>query len=338
MARGELIKKLLESYSDENAFRAAAEAIISEEESKNNQILAKSLRKTLNKGMAGSRSASTRHHPTSRKQSPKGLMPLASAPGSINEFLEEVDTAYSHKDVVLSSENKKIFSDLIREFRVSDKIERSGLPLRSKLLFCGPPGCGKTMSASVFAREMGLPLYVVKIDRLMSSFLGETAANIRKIFEFATRQPCILFLDEFDALARARDDASEHSELRRVVNSLLLFIDRLKIRGYLIAATNFEQSLDQAIWRRFDEIVWFEKPNSQMIARFLETRFKNARPDFSLHEYVNKLDGYSYAELERVCTGALRHSVIQSRNHVSKVDFEKAWKNEERRRKNIAKR
>ncbi|MFL1453213.1 AAA family ATPase [Marinobacter sp. GN3S48] len=338
MARGELIKKLLESYGDENAFRAAAEVIISEEESKRNQLLAKALRRTLNNGMSGSKSSPNRHQTVSRKQEAKGLMPLASAPGIANEFLEEVDTAYSHKEVVLSAENKKIFSDLIVEFRASDKIEKTGLPLRSKLLFCGPPGCGKTMSAGVFAREIGLPLYVVKIDRLMSSFLGETATNIRKIFEFATKQPCILFLDEFDALARARDDASEHSELRRVVNSLLLFIDRLKIRGYLIAATNYEKSLDQAIWRRFDEIIWFEKPNFQMIDRFLKTRFKNARPDFSVHDYVHELDGYSYAELERVCIGALRNSVIQSRDHVSKFDFEKAWQNEERRRKNIAKR
>ncbi|MFX4891449.1 ATP-binding protein, partial [Acinetobacter baumannii] len=92
---------------------------------------------------------------------------------------------------------------LIQEFRRGDDIRRSGLPVRSKLLFCGPPGCGKTLCTEIFAGEIGLPLFVVKIDRLISSYLGETATNVRKIFEFARKQPCVLFLDEFDALARS---------------------------------------------------------------------------------------------------------------------------------------
>ncbi|WP_354101626.1 ATP-binding protein [Bradyrhizobium sp. RT5a] len=99
----------------------------------------------------------------------------------------------------------------------------------------------------MFAGELGLPLFVVKIDRLISSYLGETATNVRKIFEFARKQPCVLFLDEFDALARSRDDTSEHNELRRVVNSVLIFIDRIKPKGFLVAATNLDQSLDLAV-------------------------------------------------------------------------------------------
>lgn len=111
--------------------------------------------------------------------------------------------------------------DLVKEFRRGDDIRRHGLQVRSKLLFCGPPGCGKTLCAEIFARELGLPLFVVKLDRLLSSYLGETVSDVRKIFDFACKQPCVLFFDEFDALARARDDSGEHNELRRVVNSLL---------------------------------------------------------------------------------------------------------------------
>ncbi|MFZ5721569.1 MAG: AAA family ATPase [Pseudomonadota bacterium] len=154
------------------------------------------------------------------------------------------------------------------------------------------PGCGKTLCAEVFAAELGLPLYVVKIDRLISSYLGETAANIRKIIEFARKQPCVLFLDEFDALARSRDDTSEHNELRRVVNSLLLFIDRIRPEGFMIAATNLDQSLDPAIWRRFDEVIWFDKPDRQMIERFLKLKFKNVALDFDPLAQSAKLEGY----------------------------------------------
>jgi SpoVK/Ycf46/Vps4 family AAA+-type ATPase len=106
----------------------------------------------------------------------------------------------------------------MEEFRGADLLRRHGLEIRSKLLFCGPPGCGKTLTAEVFAHELGLPLVIARLDAIISSFLGETATNIRKVFESAAGQPCVLFLDEFDGLARARADGSEHNELRRVVN------------------------------------------------------------------------------------------------------------------------
>ena len=148
----------------------------------------------------------------------------------------------------------RVLLGLQGEYRRADEIRRHGLKVRSKLLFCGPPGCGKTLCAEIFAAELGLPLFVAKIDRLISSYLGETAANVRKIFEFI-KQPCVLFFDEFDALARSRGDNGEHNQLRRVVNSLLLFIDHMQPKGFLIAATNLDRSLDLAVWQRFAK--WF---------------------------------------------------------------------------------
>ncbi|MGC2132619.1 MAG: ATP-binding protein, partial [Xanthobacteraceae bacterium] len=125
------------------------------------------------------------------------------------------------------------------------------------------------MSAEVLAKELGLPLYIARIEGIISSFLGETAANIRKLFDGANRHPCVLFLDEFDALARARIVQDEHNELRRVVNSLLMMIDRYRGRGLLIAATNLEESLDNAIWRRFDDVVFFDLPDIAEIHEYL---------------------------------------------------------------------
>lgn len=319
MARGELMKKLLASYGRDDEFRAVAEQIITEEEQKNNRVLARSLRKTLEAG-------------PSQPSRPKALAPLIPFPEAAGDFIELIEPSHNHKDIVLSPENIRVFLGLLKEFRRAEDVRRRGLPVRSKLLFCGPPGCGKTLCAEIFASELGLPLYLVKIDRLISSYLGETAANVRKIFEFARKQPCVLFFDEFDALARARGDDSEHNELRRVVNSLLIFIDRITPKGFLIAATNLDHALDPALWRRFDEVIWFDRPNRRMIERFLRMKFKNVVVAFDPTTCATDLEGYSFAEIERVCIQAIKSAIIEKRKEVREGDFREALTDERRRK------
>lgn len=318
MARGELMKKLLASYGRDEEFRAVAEQIILEEEQKNNRVLARSLRKTLD----GS---------TNRGSETRSLQPLFTFPEAASDFVERVEPERRLRDMVLAPANARVLADLINEYRLSDEIRRHALPVRSKLLLCGPPGSGKTLCTEVFAAELGLPLFVVKIDRLISSYLGETASNLRKIFEFARKQPCVLFVDEFDALARSRDDSTEHNELKRVVNSLLVFIDRIKPRGFIVAASNLEQVLDPAIWRRFDEVMWFEAPNPDLIERFLSLKFKNARINFEPALFVSRLNGYSFAEIERICFQAIKSAIIDHRKQITDVDFNTAIEEEERR-------
>lgn len=319
MARGELLKKLLSSYGRDDEFRAAAEQIILEEEKKLNLVLAKTLRRALDGGV-GNQSVV------------RGLSPLLPISDPASEFVERIEPSATHQDISLSADNIRVFQGLLKEFRRGDEIRKRGLPVRSKLLFCGPPGCGKTLCAEVFASELGLPLFVVKLDRLISSYLGETATNIRKIFEFARKRPCVLFLDEFDALARSRGDSSEHNELRRVVNSLLLFIDRMQPKGFLVAATNLDKSLDPAIWRRFDEVLWFERPTAPLVAHFLKLKFKNTSTDFPYLNHAKSFDGFSYAEIGRVCTMAIKWSIINDHKLVRESDFLLALSDELRRR------
>ncbi|MYM38646.1 AAA family ATPase [Duganella qianjiadongensis] len=323
MARGELLKKLLSSYGREDEFRATAEQIILEEENKKNRVLAQTLRRALD-GSTGPQSAV------------KGLSPLLPITDPVSDFVERIEPSATHQDISLSAENVRVFQGLLKEFRRGDDIRKRGLPVRSKLLFCGPPGCGKTLCAEVFAAELGLPLFVVKLDRLISSYLGETSTNIRKIFEFARKRPCVLFLDEFDALARSRGDSSEHNELRRVVNSLLLFIDRMQPKGFLVAATNLDKSLDPAIWRRFDDVLWFEKPNASLIAHFLKIKFKNTPVDFSLLKHAASFDGFSYAEIGRVCDMSMKWAIINDHKKVLESDFLAALNDELRRRAQAA--
>jgi SpoVK/Ycf46/Vps4 family AAA+-type ATPase len=188
------------------------------------------------------------------------------------------------------------------------------------------------MCAEVMARELSLPLYSARIDVIISSFLGETASNLRRLFEFAARVPCVLFFDEFDALARTRTDAAEHNELRRVVNSLLLMIERFKGPGLVIAATNLPQYLDEALWRRFDEIIAFEAPGEREIAELLARQFANFPANFDFTASVGKLAGMSYADIERISVEAIKKAVLKKRKSVSETEFAAALRQETRRK------
>ena len=321
MAKGEDIKRLIGSYGRPDAFRSAALRIIADAEKQKNTNLAKSLRQTLD--------ASLRTEPAPAARS---LMALSQLADPVEELLDAIDPQRGQDQIVLSSEARGLLEGLIEEQRRAEELRRHSLPLRSKILFCGPPGCGKTLAAEVLARELSLPFYTAKLDVIISSFLGETASNLRKLFDLASRRPCVLFLDEFDALARARTDNSEHNELRRVVNSLLLFIDRFKGRGLVVAATNLEGALDEAVWRRFDEVICFEAPGEKEIADLLALRFRNFPVNFDLKREAVKLKGMSYAEIERACFDAIKSAVLKRRKVVSETEFAFALKSENRRK------
>jgi SpoVK/Ycf46/Vps4 family AAA+-type ATPase len=232
----------------------------------------------------------------------------------------------------LAADARNSFDRLIEEQKRTDDLRRHRLPVRAKVLFCGPPGCGKTLGAEVIARELDLPLFTARIDAMISSLLGQTATNLRRLFEYASRRPCVLFLDEFDALARTRTDAGEHNELRRVVNSLLNMIDRHQGRGVLVAATNVEGSLDDAIWRRFDDIITFEPPSLEEIKSLLNLVFANFPVNFDIQASLAKLEGLSYAEIERIALDATKTAVLKRRKSVTETDFAGALKGANRRR------
>jgi SpoVK/Ycf46/Vps4 family AAA+-type ATPase len=260
------------------------------------------------------------------------LIPLKLARDTRFSYLvEAIEPKRTRSQLVLSPHNIRTFIGLMQEFRGGELIRRHGLEVRSKLLFCGPPGCGKTLTAEVFANELGLPLIVARLDAIISSFLGETATNIRKVFEAAAEQPCVLFLDEFDALARARADGSEHNELRRVVNSLLMLIDRYKGRGFLVAATNLEEALDPAIWRRFDEVIVFELPSRREIKKLVELKLKNFPTEFSISERIEELKGMSYADIERICENAIKGSILKKSKSLIESEFNFAIREQQRR-------
>jgi SpoVK/Ycf46/Vps4 family AAA+-type ATPase len=320
MAKTDQIKKLIASYGRPDEFRSAAMTIIDDAHRKGHIPMAASLKRVLDVSVR-----------PGAEQSTTGLANLDMVVDPAGELVDVLEPSRGLPEIVLATEARNSFDRLIEEQKHADDLRRHRLPVRSKLLFCGPPGCGKTLGAEVIARELDLPLLTARIDALISSLLGQTATNLRRLFEYASRRPCVLFLDEFDALARSRTDAGEHNELRRVVNSLLGMIDRYQGRGVFIAATNLESSLDSAIWRRFDDVVTFDPPSLEQIKGLLNLVFQNFPVNFNIDASVPKLNGLSYAEIERIALDAVKTAVLKKRKSVSETDFAAALKCASRR-------
>ena len=316
MARADLLKQLFRAYreSDRESFMDVARAIAYEERKKHHPTLANELLRILNNGVvAAAPNLRGSFQPPPRDHEKKA--PLLE--------IRHPDRYFG--ELVLHAGAKEILVKVIREFRHWDILEANGLRPSHKLLFCGPPGCGKTATAEVIAAELGLPLVYIRFDSVVSSLLGETASNLRKVFEYIHEDTWVVLFDEFDAIGRSRDDATEHGEIKRVVNSFLQMLDNFQGRSLLVAATNFEQALDPALWRRFDEVVRFERPTVGQIEELLRKRLghvKNSK--VSTKRYVAQLEGSTFGDIERIATDVLRSCALEGRTRLQTEDIKRA--------------
>lgn len=216
--------------------------------------------------------------------------------------------------------NNKVF-DQIEEFilfnKKSEMLKKAGLGTSSSMILYGPPGCGKTLAAQHISNKMNLPLLTARCDSLVSSYLGSTSKNIRNLFDFASKQPCILFLDELDALAKARDDQHELGELKRVVVSLLQNIDKMPDHTILVAASNHDSLLDSAIWRRFEYRLSIGLPD-EAVRKKLFHSYEGIRKVYEgfADDLATISEGLSCAFITQNCLRAARHALIYGDNTV----------------------
>ena len=231
--------------------------------------------------------------------------------------------------IILNKYSQDSIRNFVDSYNQRDRLIKSGLEISNTLLLYGPPGCGKTTIAQYISSVTGLPLVTARLDGMVSSLLGSTAKNIRKIFDYASKRSCILFLDEFDVIAKLRDDKNELGELKRVVNSLIQNIDTFSSDSILIAATNHHELLDPAIWRRFTTIVTLNKPQTDEITALLQNLLWDKDNNFLDNEkklalISGALEGMSHSDIKTVTTNALREVILSGRECLSSCDLLKS--------------
>jgi len=229
------------------------------------------------------------------------------------------------RQVILSKYSQNAIDNFVDSYKCRDALLKSGLEVTNSLLLYGPPGCGKTTVAQYISSVTGLPLVTARLDGLVSSLLGSTAKNIRKVFDYASKRECILFLDEFDVIAKLRDDKNELGELKRVVNSLIQNIDSMSSDSILIAATNHHELLDPAIWRRFITIITLEKPKREEIEKLLQNFLDGKETNFFFNskklDYIEKaLMGLSHSDIKTIISNAMRNVVLSGRVCLTNCD------------------
>ncbi len=202
---------------------------------------------------------------------------------------------------------------LVEERKNTEILMKAGLEPTRTILFTGPPGVGKTLSAQWMARQLNLPLMILDLSAVMSSYLGRTGTNLRYVLDYAKSENCILLLDELDAIAKRRDDAGEIGELKRLVTVLLQQLDDWPSSGLLIAATNHSDLLDPAVWRRFEQLIEFDLPDAERVKVYLDYLFEEFAPDMKIWTKVLAvaMAGRSYSDIERDLNLARREAALK---------------------------
>ena len=250
------------------------------------------------------------------------LVPINKPRGELSGLLTVTYPKSRLCDMILEDAVSEKLKRTIKEQHLHSKLQEHGLSPRRKLLLVGPPGTGKTMTASVLAGELGIPLFLVRLDSLITKFMGETAAKLRQVFDAVGNVRGIYFFDEFDAIGSQRGLANDVGEIRRVLNSFLQMIEQDQSNSVIIAATNHPEILDYALFRRFDDVIEYGLPDQTQIAAMLKGRlagFKSTRSAWK--KAAGQALGLSYAEIARAADEAIKSAIIHEQESITEVDL-----------------
>jgi SpoVK/Ycf46/Vps4 family AAA+-type ATPase len=313
MASGEHLKALLRSHikGDDSHFLAVAMQLAAHEAKQGHGKLAEDLRALIDSAK--------------KNRLPSGMpVPIGQPRGELSSLLTAALPKTRLSEMVLDEVTHSRLERIMSEQRNFEKIRAHGLSPRRKLLLVGPPGTGKSMTASALAGELGIPLYIVRFDSLITKFMGETAAKLRQIFDAIRDTRGIYFFDEFDAIGSQRSLQNDVGEIRRVLNSFLQMIEQDQSNSLIIAATNHPEILDYALFRRFDDVIEYGLPNQEQIQAVLKNRLANFSKSIrSWDKLCATAEGLSYAELARAADDAIKNAIIQDRTEVAIKDVER---------------
>lgn len=311
MAAAEQIKSLIKSFGDgdESRFFATAMQIAASEARKGHTTFAQELKNLIEKAKKGRSESFIDRGKTISISKPKR---------ELNELIEVFHPKIKLNDMVLDKQVKLSLDRVVEEQRKIELLRQHNLTPRRKLLLTGLPGCGKTMTAQALAGELGLAVFIIRLDGLISKFMGESIAKLRMIFDAMEDHRGVYLFDEFDSIGAQRDQGQDVGEIKRVLNSFLINIEKDQSNSIVIAATNLPKSLDKALFRRFDDIIRYPLPEVGEIKKVLKKNLSgfSFSTRTSLDKIANKAIGLSYSDIVRACEEAIKDMIIMGKSKI----------------------
>jgi SpoVK/Ycf46/Vps4 family AAA+-type ATPase len=317
MNTNDLVKQLLLAFTknDGDAFVSAAQEYIEHEKRLKHSQIAKDLENVLFEKKNTNLSFLERRFKNSipiPRDSEKGF-PLLE--------IQHPDIGFEKLLVDIKVSNQII--QIIREFQDSELLASYNLQNKKKILLCGKPGTGKTFTAKIVSSELNIPLIYIRFDAIISSYLGETASNLRKVFDFIEQGTWIVLFDEVDIIGKNRNDLYEHGEIKRVVNNFLQMLDNFTGTSIIFAATNHQFLLDPAIWRRFDDVIYYGLPDTttrkKLFYQYLAPLYREHT--INIDHLVEKSENLSHADIKMVSQESLKYAILNKKKELSNDDL-----------------
>ena len=311
MANAQQVKSLIKAHveNDENRFITLALQLAAHEAKLGHSEFAFEIRDLIDKGK---------------------LSKVVKLKPFLNDFsglILEVSPKERMAELIVTQEILEKIDRLLLEYKQRQKLQKYGMTNRRKLLLAGSPGTGKTMTASVIAHELKLPLYIILMDKLITKFMGETGNKLRQIFELIEEKKGIYLFDEFDTIGGERGKDNDVGEMRRVVNSFLHFLDKDQSESLILAATNNLSLIDQALFRRFDDIIKYQLPNETEIVKLVSNKLSSFRSTMGLDSISEIALGLSHAEITSACYDAIKDAILNNKSKVDKFSLIKFLQN-----------
>jgi SpoVK/Ycf46/Vps4 family AAA+-type ATPase len=312
MAAAEKIKALLQSYGDEDdsRFYTTAMQIAAAEAKKGHIKLAEELKGLIEK-IKSKRNVSS--------VTKTRVLPVNEAQRELKDLLEVYRPHIKTKDMVLTEQVSEAITRILSEQQKFDQLLQHNLEPRRKLMLVGPPGCGKTMTAKAIAGDLEIPLFIIRLDGLISRYMGESIAKLKLIFDSMYQHRAVYLFDEFDSIGSNRSYGNDVGEIKRVLNSFLMNIEKDKSNSLLIAATNIPESLDKALFRRFDDIIQYPLPGNIEIAELLKVQLKgySLAKGKTINTLAKEAVGLSFADISNACKDAIKEMIVHNTDKVS---------------------
>lgn len=319
MAAAEKIIALLQSFgdNDDHRFYSTAMQIAASEAKKGHTKLAHELKSLIEK-------IKTQRSTESVSQTRK--LPINEAQRELKDLLEVYRPHIKTKNMVLSKKVSESLNRILVEQKKFDQLLQHNLEPRRKLMLIGPPGCGKTMTAKALAGDLEIPLFIIRLDGLISRYMGESIAKLKLIFDSMYQHRAVYLFDEFDSIGSHRSFGNDVGEIKRVLNSFLMNIEKDESNSLLIAATNLPESLDKALFRRFDDVILYPLPSEKEIATLIKIHLKGYTITNSknYNAIAKQAVGLSFADISIACKDAIKEMIVLNKDKVSSASLLKS--------------